>query len=64
MELGKGKRNFLRRCDPVLAVEHHRVADVDGHDSRTGRQMLGLEDLQVFLHEIEVPEGAFEGVLH
>ncbi len=50
-ELGQGHRGLFGRGDAVLAIEDHRVADVDHEHRRAGGGKFLLMDFQVILRE-------------
>ena len=62
-QLRQREGDGLGRRDPVLAVEDHRVGDVDRQDGGAGGQVLGLVDLEVVLGQLEGPLGALQGVV-
>ena len=53
-ELDESERHLLRRREPILAVEDHRVGDVDREDCRARRQVLLFVDFEIFRLESDL----------
>ena len=62
-QLDEGEGDPLGGRDAVLAVEDHRVREVDQEDGRTAGEVLGLVDLEVLLLHREPAEVAREATL-